>query len=327
MIERRIDESGIPRTHLWPNAFMQNFRRFAPLIRERGAFYAPLGDARVSLVEIEDVAAVTVAALVEDGHEGETYEITGPEAISYAECAAILSNELGREVRYVSVSDDEARAALAKAGIGPEAAHALVENAGLFRWDCESTMAARRYSRDMVGYGRNRPHPRWPGDARIAVQFVINYEEGAENSILHGDAGSETLLTEFGFVEPRVGERALPVESMYKFGSRVGFWRLRRLFTERAVPVTVFGVRAQSRGGGGDGRGGVGDREPRLPLDRLPRGARGRGAQPHREGDRGSGQAHRQPPSRLLPRPPQPQHGAPGGGEGWLPLPPGFLRR
>ena len=133
VIERRIDESGIPRTHLWPNAFMQNFRRFAPLIRERGEFYAPLGDARVSLVEIGDVAAVTVAALVEDGHEGETYEITGPEAISYAECAAILSEELGRPVRYRSVSDDDARAALAAAGIGPKAAHALVEIDGLFR--------------------------------------------------------------------------------------------------------------------------------------------------------------------------------------------------
>ena len=103
-------------------------------------------------------------------------------------------------------------------------------------------MSDTPYPRDMVGYGRNRPHPHWPGDARIAVQFVINYEEGAENSVLHGDAGSETLLTEFGFVEPRIGERALPIESMYEFGSRVGFWRLHRLFTERAVPVTVFGV-------------------------------------------------------------------------------------
>ena len=98
------------------------------------------------------------------------------------------------------------------------------------------------YPRDMAGYGRDRPHPRWPGDARIAVQFVINYEEGAENSILHGDAGSETLLTEFGFAEPRIGERALPIESMYEFGSRVGFWRLHRLFTERGMPVTIFGV-------------------------------------------------------------------------------------
>ena len=120
-------------------------------------------------------------------------------------------------------------------------------------------MSDTPYPRDMVGYGRKRPHPHWPGEARIAVQFVINYEEGAENSVLHGDAGSETLLTEFGFVEPRIGERALPIESMYEFGSRVGFWRLHRLFTEHAVPVTVFGVamalapqpgRGRSDGGG-----------------------------------------------------------------------------
>jgi putative urate catabolism protein len=94
----------------------------------------------------------------------------------------------------------------------------------------------------MVGYGSEPPHPQWPGDARIAVEFVINYEEGAENTILHGDAASESLLTEFGFAMPRVGERYLPVESMYEFGSRVGFWRLHRLFTERQVPVTVFAV-------------------------------------------------------------------------------------
>ena len=98
------------------------------------------------------------------------------------------------------------------------------------------------YPRDMVGYGRTPPDPHWPGDARVAVQFVINYEEGAENTILHGDAASESLLTEFGFATPRAGERYLPVESMYEYGSRVGFWRLHRLFTEREVPITVFGV-------------------------------------------------------------------------------------
>jgi putative urate catabolism protein len=98
------------------------------------------------------------------------------------------------------------------------------------------------YPRDMVGYGRNPPHPRWPGDARIAVEFVINYEEGAENAILHGDEASESLLTEFGFAAPRIGQRYLPVESMYEYGSRVGFWRLHRFFSERHVPVTVFGV-------------------------------------------------------------------------------------
>jgi len=101
---------------------------------------------------------------------------------------------------------------------------------------------AESYPRDMVGYGRRPPHARWPGDARIAVQFVINYEEGAENTILHGDEASESLLTEFGFAMPRIGQRYLPVESMYEYGSRVGFWRLHRLFSERQVPVTVFGV-------------------------------------------------------------------------------------
>lgn len=98
------------------------------------------------------------------------------------------------------------------------------------------------YPRDMVGYGRVPPDPEWPGEARIAVQFVINYEEGAENTILHGDAASESLLTEFGFAQPRQGERYLPVESMYEYGSRVGFWRLHRLFAGRGVPITVFGV-------------------------------------------------------------------------------------
>jgi putative urate catabolism protein len=98
------------------------------------------------------------------------------------------------------------------------------------------------YPRDMVGYGRVPPHAQWPGDARIAVQFVINYEEGAENSILHGDEASESLLTEFGFAQPRVGERYLPVESMYEYGSRVGFWRLHRFFTAQRIPITVFGV-------------------------------------------------------------------------------------
>lgn len=75
------------------------------------------------------------------------------------------------------------------------------------------------YPRDMIRYGRTPPDPRWPGEARIAVQFVLNYQEGAENSILHGDAGSESLLTEFGFVQPRAGERSLPVESMYEYGT------------------------------------------------------------------------------------------------------------
>ncbi|MHA1547220.1 MAG: allantoinase PuuE [Alphaproteobacteria bacterium] len=98
------------------------------------------------------------------------------------------------------------------------------------------------YPRDMVGYGRTPPHPHWPGDAHIAVQFVINYEEGGENSILHGDDASEAFLSEIVGADPWPGQRHLNMESIYEFGSRAGFWRLWRLFTARQMPVTVFGV-------------------------------------------------------------------------------------
>jgi putative urate catabolism protein len=96
--------------------------------------------------------------------------------------------------------------------------------------------------RDLVGYGASPPDPRWPGGARIAVQFVINYEEGAENSILNGDAGSEAFLSEMVGAQSQQGARAMAMESLYEYGARAGFWRLHRLFTERQVPVTVFGV-------------------------------------------------------------------------------------
>jgi len=96
-------------------------------------------------------------------------------------------------------------------------------------------------SRDLVGYGASPPDPRWPGGARIAVQFVINYEEGAENSILNGDAGSEAFLSEMVGATSHPA-RAMAMESLYEYGSRAGFWRLHRLFTERRAPVTVFGV-------------------------------------------------------------------------------------
>jgi putative urate catabolism protein len=97
-------------------------------------------------------------------------------------------------------------------------------------------------ARDLVGYGANPPDPEWPGGARIAVQFVVNYEEGAENNILNGDAGSEAFLSEMVGAQSHVGERAMAMESLYEYGSRAGFWRLHRLFTSRNVPVTVFGV-------------------------------------------------------------------------------------
>jgi OHCU decarboxylase len=98
------------------------------------------------------------------------------------------------------------------------------------------------YPRDLVGYGAKPPHANWPGGARIAVQFVINYEEGGENCILHGDAASEAFLSEIVGAQAWPGQRHMNMESIYEYGARAGFWRLHRLFTERAMPVTVFGV-------------------------------------------------------------------------------------
>lgn len=98
------------------------------------------------------------------------------------------------------------------------------------------------YPRDMVGYGRTPPHPQWQNQARIAVQFVINYEEGGENCILHGDPASEAFLSETIGAAPLMGVRNMNMESVYEYGSRAGFWRLHRLFTDRQLPVTVYGV-------------------------------------------------------------------------------------
>ena len=103
-------------------------------------------------------------------------------------------------------------------------------------------MTEDSYPRDMIGYGRNPPDPRWPGGAYTAVQFVLNYEEGGENSILHGDAGAEAFLSEITGAQPLHGARHMNMESIYEFGSRVGFWRLWRMFTERGMPLTVYGV-------------------------------------------------------------------------------------
>ncbi len=98
------------------------------------------------------------------------------------------------------------------------------------------------YPRDMVGYGAHPPHARWPGDARIALQIVVNYEEGGENNVLHGDAASETFLSEIIGAAPFEGRRHMSMESIYEYGSRAGFWRLMRLFEERKLPVTMFAV-------------------------------------------------------------------------------------
>lgn len=98
------------------------------------------------------------------------------------------------------------------------------------------------YPRDLVGYGRTPPDPRWPGGARIAVQFVVNYEEGGENNILHGDAASEAFLSEIVGAAQWPGQRHWNMESIYEYGARAGFWRLWRMFTKRNMPVTVYGV-------------------------------------------------------------------------------------
>ncbi|HTU54567.1 MAG TPA: allantoinase PuuE [Acetobacteraceae bacterium] len=98
------------------------------------------------------------------------------------------------------------------------------------------------YPRDMTGYGRHPPDPAWPGQARICVQFVINYEEGGENNILHGDPHSEAFLSEIVGATNWPGQRHWNMESIYEYGARAGFWRLWRLFTARKIPITVFGV-------------------------------------------------------------------------------------
>ncbi|MDG1069826.1 MAG: allantoinase PuuE [Sulfitobacter sp.] len=99
-----------------------------------------------------------------------------------------------------------------------------------------------RYPRDFTGYGATSPNVQWPNGARIAVQFVLNYEEGGENCLLHGDAASEAFLSEIVGAAPWQGQRHWNMESIYDYGARAGFWRLHRLFTGADVPVTVYGV-------------------------------------------------------------------------------------
>jgi putative urate catabolism protein len=97
------------------------------------------------------------------------------------------------------------------------------------------------YPRDLAGHGRRPPHAQWPGQARIALQFVLNYEEGGENCVLHGDPGSEQFLSEMAN-PPSFPERHLSMESIYEYGARAGVWRVLREFERRALPLTVFGV-------------------------------------------------------------------------------------
>jgi putative urate catabolism protein len=103
------------------------------------------------------------------------------------------------------------------------------------------TSTTTSYPRDLVGYGPKPPHAQWPGAARVALQFVLNYEEGGENCVLHGDAGSEQFLSEMAN-PPSYADRHLSMESIYEYGSRVGVWRILREFELRGLPLTVFGV-------------------------------------------------------------------------------------
>lgn len=100
----------------------------------------------------------------------------------------------------------------------------------------------QKYPRDLAGYGAHPPDPQWPNGARIALQVVLNYEEGGENCVLHGDPAAESFLSEIIGADARSNVRHLSVESIYEYGSRVGVWRLKRLFETYQVPVTVFAV-------------------------------------------------------------------------------------
>jgi allantoinase len=102
-------------------------------------------------------------------------------------------------------------------------------------------MSKEPYPRDLIGYGARPPVVRWPGDAKIAVSLVVNYEEGGENSVLHGDDASEAVLTDVG-AEPLKGLRNLNVESTFEYGARVGFWQILRQLQSRRLPATVFAV-------------------------------------------------------------------------------------
>jgi OHCU decarboxylase len=99
-----------------------------------------------------------------------------------------------------------------------------------------------RYPRDLSGHGPTPPDARWPGGAKVAISLVLNYEEGGENNVLHGDAGSEAFLSDIAGAAPWPGQRHWNMESLYDYGARAGFWRLHRLFTERHLPVTIYGV-------------------------------------------------------------------------------------
>ena len=135
-VEDIIEQSGIPFTFLRPNEFMQNFINFhSPSIKGNNAFYIPLEDAKVSLVDVRDIAAIAVKSLIdeEDRHKNKTYLITGPEALSYHQVAEVLSNATGRKINYVNISDEEARTAMKEIGMSDWLINTVLELSDYFR--------------------------------------------------------------------------------------------------------------------------------------------------------------------------------------------------
>ena len=108
--------------------------------------------------------------------------------------------------------------------------------------DKKIIVSLKNYPRNMTGYGKETIHPHWPNKSRVAIQFVLNYEEGGENSILHGDKASESFLSEIVGAKPYEGVRHMSMESIYEYGSRAGVWRILRLFKEFDIPITIFAV-------------------------------------------------------------------------------------
>lgn len=131
--ERKLESTGIPYTHLRPSQFMQNFLSFRPTIAGQGAFYAPMGNGRISLVDARDVAAVAAEVLTEFGHERKAYEITGPQALSYKDIAEILTGALGKPVQYVDVPPETARRGMLDNGMPDWFADALLELYAIWR--------------------------------------------------------------------------------------------------------------------------------------------------------------------------------------------------
>lgn len=133
VVENAIASSGIAFTHLRPNLYMQALLGFSPTITSQGRFFAPAGDARVSLVDVRDIADVAVAALTEDIHQGKTYDVTGPQAISHSEIASQLSDALGKRITFVDIPESAMRETLVSIGFPPWQADGLVEDYAHYR--------------------------------------------------------------------------------------------------------------------------------------------------------------------------------------------------